>query len=39
MVLTMNMLEKGDDTASVTIDFGNIGPEERPFDESWEPLS
>jgi len=36
IVLTIN---SGDDQndETVTIDFGNIGPEARPFDESWEP--
>ena len=36
-VLTVNTAEQDDNTATVTFDFGNIGPEERPFDESWEP--
>jgi hypothetical protein len=36
IVLTIN---SGDDQndETVTIDFGNIGPEARPFDESWQP--
>ena len=35
IVLTIN---SGDDQndETVTIDFGNIGPEARPFDESWQ---
>ncbi len=37
IVLTINTSEDDDDRSSVTFDFGNIGPEERPFDESWEP--
>jgi len=37
MVLTTNTAENDNDTATVTFDYGNIGPEERPFDESWEP--
>jgi uncharacterized protein YxjI len=37
MVLTINTAEHDDDDSSVTIDFGNIGPEGRAFDETWEP--
>ncbi len=37
MVLSVNTSENDDQSASVKIDLGNIGPEERPFDESWEP--
>ena len=37
MVLAIGSSENEDDTATVTLDFGNIGPEERPFDPSWEP--
>jgi|SRR5580704_3084417 hypothetical protein len=37
LTLTLNTSENDDDNATVTIDFGNIGPEDRPFDESWEP--
>lgn len=32
------MVESSDDkSGTVTYDVGNIGPEERPFDRSWEP--
>ncbi len=37
LVLTVNTAENDDNDATFTIDFGNIGPEDRPFDESWEP--
>ena len=38
LVLTLNTSQHtGDDTA-ITIDLGNIGLEDRPFDESWEPV-
>ena len=37
MVLTMNSAEQDtNDTATVTIDFGNLF-EDRPFDECWVP--
>jgi len=37
LALTVDSSEYDDDTASFTVDVGNIGPEDRPFDESWEP--
>jgi uncharacterized protein YxjI len=37
MVLALGMSEDNDDHQTVSIDFGNIGPEARPFDDSWEP--
>jgi uncharacterized protein YxjI len=37
MVLAINTSEDDDDNATVTIDVGSIGPEERPFDERWQP--
>jgi uncharacterized protein YxjI len=37
MVVTINTAEHDDDDSTVTIDFGNFGPEGRPFDESWVP--
>ena len=38
MILTLNTADgEDDDDATVTINFGNIGPEERPFDASWSP--
>jgi hypothetical protein len=37
MVLGLSMSEDNDDQQTVNIDFGNLGPEGRPFDESWEP--
>jgi hypothetical protein len=36
MVLAMNT-SQGDNNESVTIDFGSLGPEDRPFDTSWDP--
>ena len=38
MILALNTSD-GDDNnrSSVTVNFGNIGPEDRKFDESWEP--
>jgi uncharacterized protein YxjI len=37
LVLTVNTAENADNKATVTVDLGNIGPEDRPFDESWQP--
>lgn len=37
MVLALNTAEDSDNDTSVTINLGNIGPEGRPFDSSWEP--
>jgi uncharacterized protein YxjI len=37
MVITINSAEFDDDKESVSIDFGNIGPQGRRFDEAWEP--
>jgi uncharacterized protein YxjI len=37
MVLTINTIDHDDDDATVTIDFGSIGPEAKHFDESWQP--
>jgi hypothetical protein len=37
LVLTVNSAEYDDDDNTVTINLGNIGPEARPFDRSWEP--
>jgi hypothetical protein len=38
MALVMDCGELEDDTGgAVTIDLGSLGPEERPFDPSWEP--
>ena len=37
MVLAINSSEDDDDNATVTIDVGSIGPEEKPFDERWQP--
>ena len=36
MMLTVNSSDDKNDN-SVTIDFGNIGPQERQFDSSWRP--
>ena len=37
MALTVDTSENEDDHDTVSIDFGNVGPEARRFDESWEP--
>lgn len=37
LALAVDSSENEDNSATVTYDFGNIGPEDRPFDESWEP--
>jgi uncharacterized protein YxjI len=37
LALVVDASENEGDSASVTYDFGNIGPEDRPFDRSWEP--
>lgn len=38
MVLCMNMkYGDEDEDSSITYDFGNIGPEDRAFDENWHP--
>jgi uncharacterized protein YxjI len=37
IVLTINVTQDDDDDAGVTIDLGNLGPQERKFDEDWEP--
>ena len=37
LALTMDVTEYDDNDATVTYDFGNIGPEDRPFDQSWKP--
>jgi uncharacterized protein YxjI len=37
LVLTIDAEEYEDDNASVTFDLGSIGPEDRPFDKSWQP--
>jgi hypothetical protein len=38
LVLTINSSEESNDNNSgITFDFGNIGPEDRTFDDSWEP--
>ena len=36
MVLTINTSEN-EDNETVTYDFGNVGPEGRPVDRTWEP--
>jgi hypothetical protein len=38
MALVMDCGELQDGSGgAVTIDLGSLGPEERPFDSSWEP--
>jgi hypothetical protein len=37
MTLVMDSSGFNDDSATLTYDFGNVGPEERLFDSSWEP--
>jgi uncharacterized protein YxjI len=37
MVITLNSAEFDEDKETVSVDFGNIGPQGRKFDDSWEP--
>ena len=38
MILALNTAEDdGGSNATVEVDFGNIGPQDRAFDESWKP--
>lgn len=37
MVLTMDDAENDDTNSTMTYDFGQVGPEERPFDRRWQP--
>jgi uncharacterized protein YxjI len=37
MVLAINSSEDDDDNSTITIDVGSVGPEEKPFDERWQP--
>lgn len=37
MVLSISMAEDNDGQDTATIDFGNLGPEAQPYDESWRP--
>jgi uncharacterized protein YxjI len=37
LALIVDASENEGHSASVTIDIGNIGPEDRPFDKSWVP--
>ena len=37
MILAYNSSNEDDNSEAVTIDLGNIGPQERPFDETWQP--
>ena len=39
MILSVDITENEDsnDSASISFDFGNIGPEEKPFDFLWKP--
>jgi uncharacterized protein YxjI len=37
LVLTIDCSENSDNSPGVNVDLGNIGPEEKPFDSSWEP--
>jgi uncharacterized protein YxjI len=39
MMLAINTSDNDDRKEGVTYDFGSIGPEEKPFDESWKPIS
>jgi hypothetical protein len=36
MVLAINTALNDNKEATVSYDFGNIGPEDRPFDKSWQ---
>jgi uncharacterized protein YxjI len=37
MVLAIDVAESEGANSSVTYDMGNVGPEERPFDQKWVP--
>ena len=37
LALTVDASGNEVDTASATFDFGNLGPEDRPFNMAWEP--
>lgn len=37
LVLTVNSEDDSNQGNSLTIDLGSIGPEDRPFDEAWQP--
>ncbi len=37
LVLTVDASENEDNDSTITYDFGNVGPEGRPFDASWRP--
>lgn len=37
MILALNTEENGNRRSTLTIDFSKIGPQEKPFDESWRP--
>ena len=37
LALTMDASEYEDDEESLTIDIGNVGPQEKAFDKSWVP--
>ena len=37
MILGICTSEDDDNDATVTVDLGSIGPEEKPFDERWQP--
>jgi uncharacterized protein YxjI len=37
MTLAINSAEKDSSKEAVSVDFGNVGAEARPFDETWQP--
>jgi uncharacterized protein YxjI len=37
IVLAIDLSENEANNTSIAYDFGNIGPEDRPFDKTWEP--
>lgn len=37
MVLALNTSDGNDGNGTITYDFGHMGPEEQPYDESWRP--
>jgi hypothetical protein len=37
MVLTINSIEQYSGQSGATVDLGNLGPEGRPYDETWVP--
>jgi len=37
MVLALSVAEDNDDQTTVNVDFGNLGPQGKALDETWQP--